>query len=192
MDLTRDTAAALLAELNAGAVSAEEVARAYLDRADRLDGRLNVFLHLDPEPVLEQARAVDAKRQAGEPLGPLAGVPVAIKDVLCTEGEPTTCGSRMLRELPAAVRRHRHRAKLQAADAILIGKTNMDEFAMGSSTENSAYGPTRNPWDEERIPGGSSGGSAVGGRRRPGPAGAGLRHRRLDPPARRALRRSSA
>jgi aspartyl-tRNA(Asn)/glutamyl-tRNA(Gln) amidotransferase subunit A len=154
------TATALLAEMNAGAVTAEEVARAYLDRADRLDGRLNAFLHRDPDRVLERARAVDAERARGEPVGALAGVPVAIKDVLCTRGEPTTCASRMLRDFrppyDATVIR-----KLHDAGAVPVGKTNMDEFAMGSSTENSAFGPTRNPWDEERIPGGSSGGSAA-------------------------------
>jgi len=153
------TATGLLHELNAGTMSAEELARSYLDRAERL-GRLNAFVHLDPEAVLAQARGVDAKRRAGQPLGPLAGLPVAVKDVLCVDGEPTTCGSRMLRGFcppyDATVV-----ARLKAADAVLFGKTNMDEFAMGSSTENSAYGPTRNPWDEERIPGGSSGGSAA-------------------------------
>ena len=159
MSMTAATATSLLAQFKAGSVTSEEVVRSYLDRASKLD-RLNVYVHLDPEVVLAQARAVDAKRRAGQPLGALAGVPVAIKDVLCVEGEPTTCGSRMLRTFrppyDATVI-----ARLKAADAILFGKTNMDEFAMGSSTENSSYGPTRNPWDEDRIPGGSSGGSAA-------------------------------
>jgi aspartyl-tRNA(Asn)/glutamyl-tRNA(Gln) amidotransferase subunit A len=159
MDPTRSTASGLLGLLGSKAIGAEEVARAYLDRARKFD-RLNVFVHIDPENVLAQAREVDRKRAANEPLGPLAGVPVAIKDLLCVNGEPTTCGSRMLRGFKppydaTAI------AKLKAADAILFGKTNMDEFAMGSSTENSVYGPTLNPWDETRIPGGSSGGSAA-------------------------------
>ena len=159
MDPTRATAAGLLDQLNAGSVSAEEVARAYLDRADSFQ-RLNAFVHLDADAVLAQARAVDEKRRKGEPLGALAGVPVAIKDVLCVKGEPTTCGSKMFKGFrppyDATVIE-----KLKAADAVLFGKVNMDEFAMGSSTENSAYGPTRNPWAEDRIPGGSSGGSAA-------------------------------
>ena len=154
-----DTAHGLLSRLNAGEVTAEQVARSYLDRARALD-RLNVYVHLDPDAVLAQARAVDAKRKAGQPLGPLAGVPVAIKDLLCVEGEPTTCGSRMLKNYRPPYNATVV-ARLKAADAVLFGKTNMDEFAMGSSTENSAYGPTRNPWDESRIPGGSSGGSAA-------------------------------
>ena len=136
-----------------------EIVRQLLNRSDRLK-RLNVFVHLDPEQVLGQARAIDARRQAGEMVGRLAGVPVAIKDVLCVDGEPTTCGSRILcgfrPPYDATVI-----SKLRAAGAIIFGKTNMDEFAMGSSTENSAYGPTLNPWDETRVPGGSSGGSAV-------------------------------
>src|SRR6185437_11665887 len=126
------TATGLLARLRSGEVTSEEVVRGYLDRAERL-GRLNVFLHLDPDAVLAQARGIDARRRAGGPLGPLAGVPVALKDVLCVEGEPTTCGSRMLRTFrppyDATVV-----ARLKAAGAVLFGKTNMDEFAMGSST----------------------------------------------------------
>jgi aspartyl-tRNA(Asn)/glutamyl-tRNA(Gln) amidotransferase subunit A len=153
------TAASLLARLSAGETSSEEVVQTLLDRSQRA-GDLNVFVHLDPEGVLSQARSIDARRKNGEMVGRLAGIPVAIKDVLCVEGEPTTCGSRMLRNFrppyDATVI-----AKLRAAGAILFGKTNMDEFAMGSSTENSAYGPTKNPWDHSRVPGGSSGGSAA-------------------------------
>jgi aspartyl-tRNA(Asn)/glutamyl-tRNA(Gln) amidotransferase subunit A len=160
IDPPATTAAGLLAHLESGAVTAEEATRAYLDRAERLDGRLNAFLHRDPEHALDQARSIDRRRRNGEPLGALAGVPVAIKDVLCTRGELTTCGSRMLANFRPPYD-STVIAKLKAADAILIGKTNMDEFAMGSSTENSAFGPSRNPWDLECIPGGSSGGSAV-------------------------------
>jgi len=153
------TASALLEQLDAGNLTSEEIVRSLLERARSLE-RLNVFVHLDAERVLAQARGVDAKRKAREPLGPLAGIPVAIKDVICVAGEPTTCGSRMLRNFrppyDATVI-----ARLKAAGAILFGKSNMDEYAMGSSTENSAYGPTRNPWDESRVPGGSSGGSAA-------------------------------
>ena len=153
------TAVSLQARLSSGEISSEEVVRSLLDRAQRAQ-RLNAFVHLDPDGALAQARAIDARRAAGEMIGRLGGVPVAIKDVLCVEGEPTTCGSRMLRNFrppyDATVI-----AKLRAAGAILFGKTNMDEFAMGSSTENSAYGPTLNPWDESRVPGGSSGGSGA-------------------------------
>ena len=159
--MNRDTGSAvsLLAKLHTGEVRSVEIVRQLLDRSERLK-RLNVFVHLDPDRVLAQARALDARREAGEMVGRLAGIPVAIKDVLCVESEPTTCGSRMLNGFhppyDATVI-----SKLRAAGAILYGKTNMDEFAMGSSTENSAYGPTLNPWDETRVPGGSSGGSAV-------------------------------
>lgn len=153
------TATSLLARLNAREIRSEELVRHCLDRAEALE-RLNAFVHLDADRVLDQAKAIDAQREAGEPVGPLAGVPVAIKDVLCVDGEPTTAGSRMLKNFnppyDATVI-----TKLREAGAILFGKTNMDEFAMGSSTENSAYGPTLNPWDETRIPGGSSGGSAA-------------------------------
>ena len=157
--MSQDTAVAMLARMESGEVTSKEIVRSLLDRADR-ERRLNVFVHLDPDHILDQARAVDRRRKAGEPVGPLGGVPVAIKDLLCVRGEPTTCSSRMLKGFrppyDATVIE-----RLKAADAILFGKTNMDEFAMGSSTENSAYGPTLNPWDETRVPGGSSGGSAA-------------------------------
>jgi aspartyl-tRNA(Asn)/glutamyl-tRNA(Gln) amidotransferase subunit A len=160
MDPTRETAASLLRAMQGGEATAEEISRAYIDRAERLNGRLNALVHLDADEVLRQARAVDQNRREGAPVGPLAGVPVAVKDVLCTKGEPTTCGSKMLRSY-----RPPYDATaiefLRKSGAVLFGKANMDEFAMGSSTENSSYGPSRNPWDESRVPGGSSGGSAV-------------------------------
>jgi len=160
MSLTDATAAELLARLSAGEVTSTELTGAFLERIERLDGRVGVFLRVDRDAALEQAAAVDRKRGEGKRLGRLAGLPVAVKDVLCTEGEPTTCASRILERFrppydATAV------AALKRADAVLIGKTNMDEFAMGGSTENSAFQLTRNPWDLERIPGGSSGGAAA-------------------------------
>jgi aspartyl-tRNA(Asn)/glutamyl-tRNA(Gln) amidotransferase subunit A len=159
-DVTRMTATALAALVASGEVSAVEVAQAHLDRIAAVDDRVHAFLHVDADGALEAARAVDARRAAGEELGPLAGVPVAVKDVLTTRGIPTTVGSRILEGWrppydSTIVRR------LQEAGTVLLGKTNMDEFAMGSSTEYSAYGPTYNPWDLSRIPGGSGGGSAA-------------------------------
>ena len=160
MDLTRSTAVALLREMNAGTVSAVEVTQAHLDRIKRLEGKVHALLHQDAEAALTVARSVDERRSKGQPLGKLAGVPIALKDVLCTKGVPTTCASRMLKDF-----RPPYNAsvveRLIAAGAVPVGKTNMDEFAMGSSTENSAFGATRNPWDLDRIPGGSSGGSAA-------------------------------
>jgi aspartyl-tRNA(Asn)/glutamyl-tRNA(Gln) amidotransferase subunit A len=154
------TAASLLTSLSRGDVRAEDVTRSFLDAIRQREPQVKAFLHVEEADALEQARAIDRRRQNGETLGALAGVPVAIKDVLCIRGQPTTCGSKILQKFVPPYDAHVI-TKLRQADAVLIGKTNLDEFAMGSSTENSAYQPTRNPWDLERIPGGSSGGSAA-------------------------------
>jgi aspartyl-tRNA(Asn)/glutamyl-tRNA(Gln) amidotransferase subunit A len=146
--------------VRAGGAKAEDVAKDALARITARDGALHAFLTVPVERVLMRARDVDAKRRRGEALGRLAGVPIALKDALCTRGVPTTSGSKILEgwvpPYDATVVR-----RLLDEDAVIVGKTNMDEFAMGSSNENSAYGPARNPWDPSRIPGGSSGGSAV-------------------------------
>lgn len=159
-DLTRLPAATLAGLLASGDVSSVEATRAHLDRIDAVDADVHAFLHVAGDKALATAEAIDARRAAGDALGPLAGVPVAIKDVLATADMPSTSGSKILEGyLPpydATVV-----ARLRAAGLVPLGKTNMDEFAMGSSTEHSAYGPTRNPWDLERIPGGSGGGSAA-------------------------------
>jgi aspartyl-tRNA(Asn)/glutamyl-tRNA(Gln) amidotransferase subunit A len=153
------TAAEMLAA-EAEGQSAEAITGAFLAAIKERDSRTKAFLHVDESSALTQARAVDAKRKSAQPLGKLAGVPVAVKDVLCTKGVPTTCGSKMLERFVPPYDAHVITA-LKSADAVLIGKTNMDEFAMGSSTENSAYQVTRNPWNLDRTPGGSSGGSAA-------------------------------
>ncbi|MFT3962425.1 Asp-tRNA(Asn)/Glu-tRNA(Gln) amidotransferase subunit GatA [Propionivibrio sp.] len=145
--------------LAAGEISSVELARLYLDRIARLDPRINAYITVDPEKTLAQARAADARRAEGQ-AGPLTGIPLAQKDIFCAEGWPTTCGSRMLGNFvspyDAAVIE-----RCNAAGAVILGKTNMDEFAMGSSNETSHFGPVRNPWDTGRVPGGSSGGSAA-------------------------------
>ncbi|HVJ83396.1 MAG TPA: Asp-tRNA(Asn)/Glu-tRNA(Gln) amidotransferase subunit GatA [Planctomycetia bacterium] len=158
--LARLSAVALAERIAAGETTAEAAATAQCDALEAVEPKLKSFLHYERDAVLAQARAVDAKRKAGKPLGKLAGVTVGIKDVLCVKGQPTTCGSKILETYrppyDAGVIE-----RLRAADAILVGKLNMDEFAMGSSTENSAYQITRNPWNLDRVPGGSSGGSAA-------------------------------
>jgi aspartyl-tRNA(Asn)/glutamyl-tRNA(Gln) amidotransferase subunit A len=154
------TAVKLLDLLSQGAVTAEVLTTQYLDAIRRLDGQVRAFLRVHEDEALAQARAVDQRRQRGEPLGRLAGLPVALKDVVCTKGLPTTCGSKILANFVPPYDAHVVE-NLRRADAVLLGKTNMDEFAMGSSTENSAFQVTRNPWDLQRVPGGSSGGSAA-------------------------------
>lgn len=154
------TLAALRADIIAGKVKATALAAGYYDRIAAVNPRLNVYLSLSKDRAMEQAARVDALAAKGDPLPPLAGIPVGIKDVLVMRGAPATAGSKILEGYrppydATAV------ARLEAAGAVLLGKLNCDEFAMGSSNENSAYGPVRNPVDTERVPGGSSGGSAA-------------------------------
>ncbi len=150
----------LAPRIKSGEVTAEEAAREVLRLIDEKDPAINAYLAVQPESVIEDARGVDRRVAAGEPTGPLAGVPIAIKDAICTKGLETTCASRILEGFvppyDATVI-----ARLRQADAVIVGKTNMDQFGMGSSNENSGFGICRNPLDTSRVPGGSSGGSAA-------------------------------
>ncbi len=160
MDATTLTIHEARQKLRAGELGAEALIRSYLARIDAINPKLGAYLTVTRDSALVRAQAVDRRIAKGEPLGPLEGIPLAIKDVICTKGVPTSCGSKILTGFippyDATVI-----LRLQAAGAVILGKTNMDEFAMGSSTENSAFFPTRNPWDLDRVPGGSSGGSAA-------------------------------
>ena len=149
----------LAAELAAGRISATELATLYLDRIERLNPLLNAFITLDRERSLAAARDSDLRRSRGEG-GPLLGIPLAHKDIFCTEGWLTTCGSKMLANFVSPYDAHVV-TRLKEAGTVMLGKLNMDEFAMGSSNETSHFGPVKNPWDVSRVPGGSSGGSAA-------------------------------
>ncbi len=154
------TAAQMADALAKGETTSVELTQAHLDRVAAVDGQVKAFLHVDTEGALAQAKNVDARRAKGEKLSPIAGIPLALKDVLAQKGVPTTAGSKILQgwhpPYDSTVV-----SNLKSAGVVIMGKTNMDEFAMGSSTENSGYGPTFNPWDLTRTPGGSSGGSAA-------------------------------
>src|ERR1700737_2648073 len=154
------TAVELLEALARGDLSSQTLTETYLQVIRQREPRVRAFLYVDETGALKQAQDVDDRRQRGEKLGRLAGLPMAVKDVLCVTRQPTTCGSEILQNFVPPYDAHVI-TRLKQADAVLLGKTNMDEFAMGSSTANSAYQITRNPWDLERIPGGSSGGSAA-------------------------------
>ncbi len=173
--MLNSTVTELSAALAAGKASSVELTGLYLERIKELNGQLNAFITVDEERSLAQARVADKRRSgkgnAGE-AGPLTGIPIAHKDIFCTKGVRTTCGSRMLADYASPYDAHVIE-RFNAAGAVLLGKTNMDEFAMGSSNETSYFGPVRNPWDFGRVPGGSSGGSAAAVAARMAPAATG-------------------
>jgi aspartyl-tRNA(Asn)/glutamyl-tRNA(Gln) amidotransferase subunit A len=160
MPLVDRTAVELLADLNNRRVSAREVAADFIGQIEKCDAKVKAFLRVNGDVALAQAKAIDERRAKNESVGMLGGLPVAVKDLICTKGELTTCGSKMLANF-----RPPYDAtiieKMRAADAVFLGRTNLDEFAMGGSNENSAFFPTRNPWNLDCIPGGSSGGAAA-------------------------------
>ena len=163
--------AELSAELRSKKISSVELTQSYLQRIEKFDGQLNSFITVTPELALAQARAADARIAAGN-AGPLTGIPIAQKDIFCTKGVRTSCASKMLDNFISpydATVVH----NLAQAGMVMLGKTNMDEFAMGSSNETSYYGPVRNPWDTSTVPGGSSGGSAAALAARLAPAATG-------------------
>ncbi len=160
MNIVEMTATQLAAAIKAGKITAVEAAEAVLSQIEREDKKYNCYVTVDRDGALAQAQAVQEKIESGELTGPLAGVPTAVKDNICTEGLLTTCASKILHNFVPAYTAEAVK-NLQKAGAVILGKTNMDEFAMGSTTETSAYGPTRNPRNAEHVPGGSSGGSAA-------------------------------
>ncbi len=160
MNVIEMTAAQLSAAIRAGKTTAVEAAEAVLSQIEKEDKKYNCYVTVDRDGALAQAAAVQEKIEAGELTGPLAGVPVAVKDNICTEGLRTTCSSKILHNFVPTYTAEAVK-NLQKAGAVILGKTNMDEFAMGSTTETSAYGPTKNPRNPEHVPGGSSGGSAA-------------------------------
>ncbi len=160
MSHTGRSASELSAMLGREEISSEDLTREFLDVIRQKDPRLKAFLRVSVDSAIEQARSVDERRRRGEHLGPLAGLPIAIKDILCSANEPVSCGSRILEKFVPPYDAHVI-SQLRRANVVFLGRTNLDEFAMGSSTENSAFQVTRNPWDLSRVPGGSSGGSAA-------------------------------
>jgi len=160
MDLMQLTAVELGKKIKNKEITVKECVEAALAQIDAVEGQIHSFVTMDREGALKKAEEVQAKIDSGELTGPLAGVPVAIKDNMCTEGLLTTCSSKILYNF---VPTYTSEAvlNLEKAGAVIIGKTNMDEFAMGSTTETSAFGPTKNPWNTDHVPGGSSGGSCT-------------------------------